>query len=118
MERFLTKSGKDRWKPSDWQEADLMQCHESTPEAIVRFISSANGRVDYKVTVKRAPGCSWFTWLRNCSSACFTGLRNCFAACFTLSRNRLSACFLGLVLITVWGFYGGGFVASSGAKKK
>ena len=49
---------KDRWQPSDWQKAVLLQEYRSTAEVIVQFVSSANGGVDYgPVPVKRASGC-------------------------------------------------------------
>ena len=85
---------KDRWQPSERQEAHLMQLYKSTPEVIVQFFINANGAETYQpVQVKPASG--WCTWLCSCLLACFLGLP-----------------------ITVWWFYGGGFVAGLGAKKK
>jgi len=64
---------KDRWQPSDWQKAVLLQEYRSTAEVIVQFVSSANGGVDYgPVPVKRASGCC--NRMCNCLSACFLGL--------------------------------------------
>jgi len=79
---------KDRWQPSDRQEANLIQDYESAPEAVVRFISNGNGGVLYDVTVKRAPG--RFTWMWNCLLLCLTWMWNCLLGCFTWFWNWLS----------------------------
>ena len=46
---------KDRWRPSEKMESDLMEDWKSTPVAKVQFISTANGGVRI-VVVKATPG--------------------------------------------------------------